>query len=117
MEISGNDDIPDLRVNRHTGSPHTEGKFMPISNRARRTGLPGLNPDRSASRMNQVWPVVIALAAVIVFIVVLVLADPPMAVAMALTTLVAGAVLVTLVTGTGWLTGLRRLAPHLRGRH
>ena len=90
---------------------------MPISNRARRTGLPGLNPDRSDSRMDQVWPAMIALAAVIVFIVFLVLAALPMALAMALTTLVAGAVLVTVVTGTAWLTGLRRLAPHLRGRH
>lgn len=90
---------------------------MPISNRARRTDLAGTHPDGSASRMNQVWPAVIALAAVIVFIVFLVLAGLPMALAMALTALVAGAVLVTLVTGTVWLTGLRRLVPHLRGRH
>ncbi|TDD21262.1 hypothetical protein E1287_40725 [Actinomadura sp. KC06] len=90
---------------------------MPILNRARRPDLPGTIPDGSASRMNQVWPAVIALAAVIVFIVFLVLAGLPMALAMALTTLVAGAILVTLVTGTAWLTGLRRLAPQLRGRH
>ncbi|TDB90605.1 hypothetical protein E1264_04415 [Actinomadura sp. KC216] len=90
---------------------------MPILNRARRPDLPGTIPDGLASRMDQVWPAVIALAAVIVFIVFLVLAGLPMALAMALTTLVAGAILVTLVTGTAWLTGLRRLAPQLRGRH
>ncbi|GAA2428148.1 hypothetical protein GCM10010191_46420 [Actinomadura vinacea] len=65
--------------------------------------------------MDKVWPAVIALAAMTVFIVFLVLAGMPMAVAMALTTLVAGAILVTLVTGTTWLTSLRRLAPHPRG--
>jgi hypothetical protein len=67
--------------------------------------------------MNQVWPAVIALAAVIVFIVYLVQAGPLMALVMALTTVVAGAILVTLVTGTAWITRLRRLAPHLRGHH
>jgi hypothetical protein len=88
---------------------------MPIPNRARRTDRPGTIPDRSASRMNQVWPAVIALATVIVFIVFLVLAGLPMALIMALATLAAGAILVTLVTGTAWLTGLRRVPPHLRG--
>ncbi|GAA3972740.1 hypothetical protein GCM10023085_63910 [Actinomadura viridis] len=57
----------------------------------------------------------IALAALTVFIVFLVLASLPMAVGMALTTLVAAAILVTLVTGTEWLTRLHRLAPHSRG--
>ncbi|GAA2428189.1 hypothetical protein GCM10010191_46490 [Actinomadura vinacea] len=66
--------------------------------------------------MDQVRPAVIALSAMIVFVVLLVLAGMPMAVAMALTTLVGGAILVTLV-GTAWLTRLRRLAPHPRGHH
>ncbi|MFC5752335.1 hypothetical protein [Actinomadura rugatobispora] len=67
--------------------------------------------------MDQVRPAVIVPAAMIVFVVFLVLAGLPMAVAMALTTLVAAAILVTLVTGTAWLTPLRRLVPHLRERH
>ncbi|XVQ11591.1 hypothetical protein ACQP1W_03135 [Spirillospora sp. CA-255316] len=49
------------------------------------------------------------------FIVFLVLTSLPLAVVMALATLVAAATLVTLVTGTEWLTRLRRLAPHPRG--
>jgi hypothetical protein len=57
----------------------------------------------------------IVLAAMTVFIVFLVLSNLPMAAGMALTTLVAAAILVTLVTGTEWLTRLHRLAPHPRG--
>ncbi|WP_395961692.1 hypothetical protein [Actinomadura sp. 6N118] len=90
---------------------------MPMPDRAHRPDWPGATPGRRASRMNQVWPAVIALATVIVFIVFLVQVGLLMAVVMALSILVAATILVTLVTGTAWLTGLRRLAPQLRGHH
>lgn len=90
---------------------------MPISNRARRPDRPEMIPARSTSRMNQVWPAAIVLAAAIVFIVYLVQAGLLMALVMMLATVVAGGILVTLVAGTAWITQLRRLAPQMRGRH
>ncbi|XVQ11599.1 hypothetical protein ACQP1W_03175 [Spirillospora sp. CA-255316] len=67
--------------------------------------------------MDQIRPAVIEPTAMIVFIVFLVLAGKPMAVAMALTTPVAVAILITRVTGSARLTPLRRLVPHLREHH
>jgi len=89
--------------------------FVPISHRTRHPGLSDVTSDRPVSRIDQAWPVVIALAAVIVFIVFLVQGSLLMAAVMALTTVVAAAVLVTLVTGTDWLNWSRRPFPHLRG--
>jgi hypothetical protein len=86
---------------------------MPIPKRVHQSDRPGTSPGES--RWNQVWPAVIAATTMIVFIVFLVQVGLPMAVVMALATLVAAAILVTLVTGTTWLTRLRLLAPHLRG--
>lgn len=86
---------------------------MPTFDRVRRSDRAELTPDRSWT--NQVWPAVIALATVIVLIVFLVQGGPLMAVVMALATVVAATILVTLVTGTAWLARLPRLAPHRRG--
>ncbi|MEU5876266.1 hypothetical protein [Spirillospora sp. NPDC047279] len=89
---------------------------MPTFDRARRPGDSG-TPDLPASRTGQAWPVVIALATAVVFVVFLVHAGLSLAVVMALATVVAATILVTLVTGTAWLTRLRDLAPHPRGHH
>ncbi|MFG2002137.1 hypothetical protein ACGFNU_23595 [Spirillospora sp. NPDC048911] len=90
---------------------------MPTFDRARRSGRPAMAPGRSATWTHQAWPAVIALATVLVLIVFLVQVDLLMAVVMALATAVAATILVTLVTGTQWLSRLRRLTPHLRGHH
>ncbi|REE97341.1 hypothetical protein [Thermomonospora umbrina] len=93
---------------------------MPITHRGHRpahwpTRTPRpTEPSGHASPSDRVWPLAIALTTVTVFIVFLTQATPLLALVMALFTLVAGSVLVTLVTGTAWITGLRRLLGDLR---
>jgi len=83
---------------------------MPILN-TRRTGAAAAAQE---SRINQAWPAAITLIAVIVFVVFLVQSTLIMALMMTMATLVAGAVLLTLVVGTGWITELRLLIPNSR---
>ncbi|HEV7934337.1 MAG TPA: hypothetical protein VGP70_18765 [Actinomadura sp.] len=54
------------------------------------------------------------MTAVIVFTVFLMQTTPLLALVMALATLVAGGILLTLVSGTAWLTQLRHLITDLR---
>jgi multidrug transporter EmrE-like cation transporter len=71
-------------------------------------------PAPQASRSNQAWPAVIGVTAVIVFTVFLVQTTLLLALVMALAILVAGGILLTLVSGTAWLTQLRHLVTDLR---
>ncbi|WP_146087315.1 hypothetical protein [Thermomonospora echinospora] len=64
-------------------------------------------PEAAPSWRDEVWPAAVVLTAAIVFVVLLVQTMPPLAVAMALVTLVAGGILITLVAGTAWITRLR----------
>lgn len=65
---------------------------------------------------NQAWPVAIIVIAAIVFIVFLAQTTLQLALVMAIAILLAGGILLTLVTGTGWITQLRHLAVNPR-RH
>jgi multidrug transporter EmrE-like cation transporter len=94
---------------------------MPILNRGDRPAHWPARPVRTAaapapqaSRSNRAWPAVIGLTAVIVFTVFLMQTTPLLALVMALATLVAGGILLTLVSGTAWLTQLRHLITDLR---
>ncbi|WP_103937548.1 hypothetical protein [Thermomonospora echinospora] len=75
---------------------------------------PEAAPVSQASWRKQVWPAAIALTAVIVFVAFLVPTTLPLAVIMALATVVAGGILATLVSGTAWVTRLRLLIAELR---
>lgn len=79
---------------------------MPISNRTRQPARPAAGVRASS---NRAWPAAIALAAVIVFIVFLAQTTLLMALVLALATLVAGGILLTLVSGTAWIIWLRDL--------
>jgi hypothetical protein len=116
VKASGNDDIPILRLTRHTGSP-PKGDVMPIMDRINRPARPGATPAARATLRDLSWPAAITLTATAVFIVFLVQATLLMALVMALATLVAGGILLTLVSGTGWITQLRHLAADPRQRH
>ncbi|HEX2314621.1 MAG TPA: hypothetical protein VHJ17_12850 [Thermomonospora sp.] len=88
---------------------------MPISQRGHRPAHWPVRPARPrpaprTSRMTPFWPLVIAAGTALVFVVFWAQATPLLALVMALATLAAGSVLVTLVTGTAWLTRLARLA-------
>lgn len=63
--------------------------------------------------MNRAWPAAITLVALIVFMVFLAQTTLLMALAMALATLVAGGILLTLMFGTIWITQLRHLITDL----
>jgi multidrug transporter EmrE-like cation transporter len=96
---------------------------MPITRRTRRpvswTARAARARAASAtgpSRTEQAWPVAITLIAAIVFIVFLVQATMTLALVMALATLVAGGIMLTLVAGTGWIHQLRHLAAAPRRR-
>lgn len=65
------------------------------------------------ARRNRAWPTAIALLALIVFILVSAQTTMMPALVMALATLVAGAVLLTLMFGTGWIIQPRRRTPRL----
>lgn len=86
---------------------------MPILNRgygpAHWVARPEVAPASQASWRDEAWPAASVLTAAIVFVVFLVQTTLPLAVTMALVTLVAGGILVTLVAGTAWITRLRRL--------
>lgn len=75
---------------------------MPLSDRTRDPAEAGAAPSRISLR----WPIMIVLAAVIVFILFwqTTLAT---ALAMAAATLLAGGTLLTMVFGTAWITQLR----------
>jgi hypothetical protein len=82
--------------------PHHE---IPLPARLRRLLTP--------SRKNRSWPVAIAVLAVIVFTVSWIQTTVLMALILALATLVAGAVLFTLMFGSAWISEPRRRAPKL----
>jgi hypothetical protein len=90
---------------------------MPIMHRINRPARPGTTPAAQASLRDLSWPAAITLTAMVVFIVFLVQTTLLMALVMALATLVAGGILVTLVSGTGWITQLRHLAADPRRHH
>ncbi|HEU5155826.1 MAG TPA: hypothetical protein VFU43_02445 [Streptosporangiaceae bacterium] len=73
---------------------------MPILHRDQRPARPEAASAARSSRRNQTWPAVITLAA-----------------ATAMATVLAGAVLLTLVSGTAWFGRLRELPAGLRRRH
>jgi hypothetical protein len=131
MEVSGNDDIPDLRLARHTGSP-PKGDVMPILRRDHDHARPSTAPAPrvrvphhevslpararrlvTPSRRNRPWPAAIAVIALIVFAVVWVQTSMVPALVMALAALAAGAMLLTLMFGTAWIIQPRRPAPEL----
>lgn len=78
---------------------------MPFPNRDRRIGT-----DRAirTSRMGLAWPLSISGVALIVFTVFWTTTTPPIAMIMTLAALVAGAILVTLIFGTGRIRGRGR---------
>jgi hypothetical protein len=88
---------------------------MSILHRTHQPGRPAATVQ--ASRMNRAWPAVITLTAVIVFIAFLVQTTLLMALVLALATLVAGGILLTLVSGTAWISRLRQLTADLRRHH
>ncbi|MFB4320484.1 hypothetical protein [Actinomadura sp. 21ATH] len=88
---------------------------MPILVHVLRSDRPGVAQSDSDSWTDQIWPAVIAVTTLAVFAVFLIQTGPMLALLMALATLVAATVLVTLVTGTVWLTRLRRLVRRLLG--
>lgn len=90
---------------------------MPTLHRDQRPARPGAAPAARSSRMNQTWPAVITLAAAIAFIVFWIQASFAVALLMAMATVLAGAVLLTLVSGTAWIGRLRELPTDLRRRH
>ncbi|MFI0372612.1 hypothetical protein ACH35V_32505 [Actinomadura sp. 1N219] len=90
---------------------------MPILHRGQRPARPEAAPAARSSLTDHAWPAVITLAAAIVFILFLVQATLAMALIMAIVTLLAGAVLLTLVSGTAWISRLRELPADLRRRH
>ena len=94
---------------------------MPILNRGHRPAQwptrptrPGPAPEPRATWSTQVWPAAISLIAMIVFILFLMQTTALLALIMALAILAAGAILLTLVSGTAWLTQLRSLLTDLR---
>jgi hypothetical protein len=132
FKVSGDDDIPTLRLTRHTGST-PEGDVMPTMRRTHDPARPSPTPAPrvplphheislparlrrlvTPSRENRPWPVAIAVIALIVFIVSWAQTTVLMALILALATLVAGAVLLTLMFGPAWMIQPRRLTPRLR---
>jgi hypothetical protein len=67
-------------------------------------------------RLSRAWPASITLLALIVFIMFWAQATPLVALIAALATLVAGAVLLTLMFGTGWIAHARHPADLRRHR-
>jgi hypothetical protein len=65
------------------------------------------------SRKNRAWPVAIALLALIVFAMAWAQTTLVLALVVALATLVAGAMLLTLMFGTAWITQAHRRTPEL----
>ncbi|MFG2006741.1 hypothetical protein ACGFNU_47110 [Spirillospora sp. NPDC048911] len=90
---------------------------MPTLYRRRRPAWPRAALAGRASWMNQAWPTAITLTAAIVFILFLVQATLAAALLMAVVTLLAGGILLTLVSGTAWIGQLRELPAGLRRRH
>jgi hypothetical protein len=92
---------------------------MLISNRGRRPASwpvrsvrPGQPRAASAPRVSwrsQAWPAVMALISLAVFIGFWAQTTLPMAAVMAMAILLAGEILVTLVSGSTWITQLRHL--------
>lgn len=90
---------------------------MPTFHRDQRPARPRTAPAAPSSRMNQTWPAVITLTAATVFIVFWIQTSFAVALLMAMATVLAGAVLLTLVSGTAWIGRLRELPADLRRRH
>ncbi|GAA2636980.1 hypothetical protein SMC26_15835 [Actinomadura fulvescens] len=90
---------------------------MPILHRGQRPARPGAAPAARSSLTGQAWPIALTLGAVIVFVIFLVQATFALALLMAMATLLAGAILLTLVSGTAWISRLGELLADLRRRH
>ena len=123
-EYPANDDIPVLRLTRHTGSPR-KGDVMPILDRTHDPARPITAPApriplphhemsiparlrRLLTPSRRAWPTTIALLALIVFIMFLTETTLLTALIAALATLAAGGILLILLFDTGWITQRRR---------
>jgi ABC-type branched-subunit amino acid transport system permease subunit len=85
---------------------------MPLPNRSHNT----TRPSRPASGITLAWPAAIVVAALLVFIMFW-QTTAMMAVTLAVGTLVAGGLVLTLMTGTAWIGQLLGLVPGLGRKH
>ncbi|WP_157430985.1 hypothetical protein [Actinomadura macra] len=97
---SGAADPPPVRRTRRAASPPA---------RARRLPTPPLTKWG--------WPATLVMFTTIVFVVFLIQSTLLMALVMAVATMLAGGILLTLVTGTAWIDQLRGSAAEPRRRH
>jgi uncharacterized integral membrane protein len=106
--------MPTVRRTRDPGRPSaTPAPRVPLPNHE--ISLPArLRRLLTPSRKGRAWPATIAVIALIVFTVFWVQTTALAALIVALATLVAGAVLLTLMFGTAWIIEPRRRTPRLR---